>query len=185
MNPIHISVGIILIVVILGGLWGLTRTIKECETDGNCIPTDPLVGVIYYCENGVCKTKPFGNPASEYCAQHDGTIETRTDPDGGQYGVCIFSDGSECGQWDFYNGECQPGLITTTITTTTPQEHHGSSTHGKCSIDDDCITGGCNGEICQSKSEEPLMSICVYDPPYPKDFGYECKCIDQECMWFK
>jgi len=64
MNPIQISIGIILIVVLLGGLWGLTRTMKECETDEECIPAEPLVGVIYSCENGVCITKPFGNPVS-------------------------------------------------------------------------------------------------------------------------
>jgi len=76
MNPIHISVGIIVIIALLAGLWGLTRTIppvtitttvtiKECETDEDCIPAEPLVGARYVCENGVCKTKPFGNPF--YC----------------------------------------------------------------------------------------------------------------------
>lgn len=76
MNPIQISIGVILIVVLLGGIWGLTRTIPlatttttvktitECEIDDDCIPAEPLVGVRYLCENNVCKTKPFGNPVS-------------------------------------------------------------------------------------------------------------------------
>lgn len=62
MNPNQITVGIILIIVLLGGLWVLTGTIKECETDEDCIPAEPLVGARYVCENGICKTKPFGNP---------------------------------------------------------------------------------------------------------------------------
>ncbi len=71
----------------------------------------------------------------------------------------------------------------TTTTSTTIPEHHGSSTHGNCSANDDCIISGCNNEICQSKFEEPMMSICVYNPPYPKDLGYECRCTDKKCMW--
>ncbi|MBN1260537.1 MAG: DUF333 domain-containing protein, partial [Anaerolineae bacterium] len=27
----------------------------------------------------------------------------------GQYGVCIFPDGSECDEWAFFNGACAPG----------------------------------------------------------------------------
>ena len=76
MNPIQTSVGIIVIIALLAGLWMLTTTIppipttttlptKECETDEDCIPAEPLLGAIYYCDNGVCKTKPFGNPL--YC----------------------------------------------------------------------------------------------------------------------
>jgi len=64
MNHIQILIGIILILALLGGLWGLTMTMKECETDEECIPAEPLVGVRYLCENGVCITKPFGNPVS-------------------------------------------------------------------------------------------------------------------------
>jgi hypothetical protein len=77
MDPIHISIGIIIIIVLLGGLYGLTTTlppitistttvtIKECKTNEDCIPDEPLMGVSYYCENGICKTKPLGDPL--YC----------------------------------------------------------------------------------------------------------------------
>ncbi len=46
------------------------------------------------------------NPASVYCAQSAYKLETRTRPDGSQYGVCMFSDGKECEQWSFFRGEC-------------------------------------------------------------------------------
>jgi len=49
------------------------------------------------------------NPASVYCEEQGGKIEIRTQDDGGQYGVCIFPDGSECEEWAFFRGECKPG----------------------------------------------------------------------------
>jgi putative hemolysin len=50
----------------------------------------------------------MANPASVYCEEQGYTLEMRTDADGGTYGVCIFSDGSECDEWAFYRGECGP-----------------------------------------------------------------------------
>ena len=38
----------------------------------------------------------LANPASVYCDDNGGTLEIRTGADGGEYGVCIFDDGSEC-----------------------------------------------------------------------------------------
>lgn len=49
------------------------------------------------------------NPASVYCEEQGYRAEIRTDDEGGQYGVCIFPDGSECDEWAFYRGECEPG----------------------------------------------------------------------------
>lgn len=50
------------------------------------------------------------NPASVYCEENGGTLEIRTDEEtGGQVGICIFSDGSECDEWAFYRDECAPG----------------------------------------------------------------------------
>jgi len=51
----------------------------------------------------------LANPASVYCVEQGGTVDIRTGDDGGQHGVCVFPDGSECGEWDFYHGECAPG----------------------------------------------------------------------------
>lgn len=46
------------------------------------------------------------NPASVYCEEQGGLLEIRTGADGGQFGVCIFPDGSECEEWAFLRGEC-------------------------------------------------------------------------------
>lgn len=51
----------------------------------------------------------MANPASVYCEEQGGTLEIRTGQDGGQFGVCVFDDGSECEEWAFFRGECQPG----------------------------------------------------------------------------
>jgi putative hemolysin len=53
----------------------------------------------------------LANPASVYCQDNGGKIEMRTDSQGGQYGVCIFDDGSECDEWAFFRGECEPGQM--------------------------------------------------------------------------
>ena len=48
------------------------------------------------------------NPASIYCQEQGGSLENRM-VEAGQKGFCIFDDGSECGQWDFFREECKPG----------------------------------------------------------------------------
>ena len=67
-----------------------------------------------------------------------------------------------------------------------PEEYYGSSTYGQCQTDNDCYISGCNSEICQSKAEEPIASICILpDKPTPMQLNYGCKCIDQKCQWSK
>lgn len=48
------------------------------------------------------------NPASVYCEQQGNVLEIRTDANGGQQGVCVFPDGSECDEWAYFRGECGP-----------------------------------------------------------------------------
>ena len=62
-------------------------------------------------DNGENTEEPAGlaNPASVHCEEQGGTLEMRTDADGGQYGVCLFDDGSECEEWAYFRGECVPG----------------------------------------------------------------------------
>ena len=49
------------------------------------------------------------NPASVYCEENGGTLEIREDETDGQVGYCQFPDGSECEEWSFYRGDCNPG----------------------------------------------------------------------------
>lgn len=48
----------------------------------------------------------LANPASVYCSAAGYKEENRTDTSGGQYGVCVFPDGTECDSWAFARGEC-------------------------------------------------------------------------------
>jgi uncharacterized protein len=49
---------------------------------------------------------PMPNPASVYIAFLGYKEEIRKDIKGNEYGVCIFPDGSECDEWDFFRGNC-------------------------------------------------------------------------------
>jgi len=49
------------------------------------------------------------NPASVFCEEQGGTVDIRTGADGGQAGICVFPDGSECDEWAYFRDECAPG----------------------------------------------------------------------------
>jgi len=52
----------------------------------------------------------LANPASVFCEEQNGKIDIRIDEkNNGEYGVCIFKDGTECEEWAFYRGECKIG----------------------------------------------------------------------------
>jgi putative hemolysin len=51
----------------------------------------------------------LANPASVFCEEQGGTVDMRKDASGGMFGVCVFDDGSECEEWEFFRGECKPG----------------------------------------------------------------------------
>lgn len=50
------------------------------------------------------------NPASVFCEEQGGSVDLRTDASGGQYGVCVFADGSEVEEWAYFRGEAEPAI---------------------------------------------------------------------------
>ncbi len=58
-----------------------------------------------------CDPKPGINPASIFCQDQGGKVEIRDDASGGQVGICIFADGSECEEWALFRGDCPVGGI--------------------------------------------------------------------------
>ena len=46
------------------------------------------------------------NPASKFCIENYGRLEIRTALDGSQTGYCIFDNGKECEEWEYFRGEC-------------------------------------------------------------------------------
>lgn len=68
-----------------------------------------LIFVDYKTKEQTNDKKSLPNPAAVYCVEQGYKYEIKTNPDGSQYGVCAFPDGSECKGWAFYRGECQIG----------------------------------------------------------------------------
>lgn len=69
-------------------------------------------------------TATLPNPASVYCVEQGGELDLRTDAEGGQVGVCVFADGSECDEWALYRGECAPAGEAPEATATPPSYVH-------------------------------------------------------------
>lgn len=118
------------------------------------------------------------NPASVYCLKQGGKLEIRKDKDEGEYGVCVFSDGTECDEWAFFKGECKKKEVN--------EGFCGISTFGSCLKSLDCLKAGCSGQICQSKKEEPIITTCEYKDCYNSGkYNIECQCLNRQCQWYK
>lgn len=48
----------------------------------------------------------IGNPAAIYCQQMGYTYQTLPDGEGGESGICVMPDMTECAAWDFLSGQC-------------------------------------------------------------------------------
>ena len=60
----------------------------------------------------------------------------------------------------------------------------GTSTSGECYSDEDCIKSGCSGQVCASKKEEQIMTICEYRDCYNSEkYNLKCKCTENKCQW--
>ena len=64
-----------------------------------------------------CKDKKdevkLANPASVFCAENGGKTSIRIE-NYGDVGYCLFDDGTQCEEWAYFRGECQPGQFKTT-----------------------------------------------------------------------
>lgn len=62
-----------------------------------------------------CKDKEevkLANPASVFCVENGGKTSVRIE-NYGDVGYCLFPDGTECEEWAYFRGECQPGQFKT------------------------------------------------------------------------
>ncbi len=97
------------------------RTAADGGQSGFCIFPDGSECEEWAYFRGECKpgtadlpgSANLANPASVFCNDNGGKLEIRTAADGGQSGACIFPDGSECDEWAYFRGECQPGTPVT------------------------------------------------------------------------
>lgn len=90
------------------------RTAADGSQTGACVFPDGSECDEWAYFRGECAPASQGgsmpNPASVFCEQQGNTLEIRTAADGSQTGVCIFPDGSECDEWAYFRGECQPAI---------------------------------------------------------------------------
>ncbi|WP_301664029.1 putative hemolysin [Methanoculleus frigidifontis] len=71
--------------------WGVPVKILTIEETTATAPAMPGAGV-----SGIA------NPAAVYCQEQGYAYEIRANPDGSEYGVCIFENGTEMDAWEFY-----------------------------------------------------------------------------------
>lgn len=74
-----------------------------------------VAGIVYYFgfyqkEVSEEEEAELPNPAAVYCQEQGGTLKHQMFEKGVR-GFCLFDDGSQCGQWDFYRGECDKGQL--------------------------------------------------------------------------
>ncbi len=125
-----------------------------------------LIGIFMFCGCTNDNTQ-LPNPAAVKCEEDGYIYEIREDESGGQYGVCIFDDESECNGWAYFRGEC--GL------------------DFECGSDDYCVpTQCCHPTSCVPMSQAPDCSglMCSQEcVPGTMDCGQGlCVCVDGECQ---
>lgn len=77
----------------------------------------------------VTQAAGIANPASVYCLEKGGRLTIRKRGDGGEYGICTFTDGRQCEEWALWRGECPVGGIAVPAGTA-PTEHYCLVTGG-------------------------------------------------------
>jgi putative hemolysin len=89
-------IGLILVVAGLVYYFGFYQKGIEQETSSEQTGTENESGL--------------ANPASVYCEEQGGEISIKTF-ESGQRGFCLFDDGSQCDEWDFFQGNCAKGQL--------------------------------------------------------------------------
>ena len=125
--------------------------------DGRC-----FIGNKLYYENYVDKKKE----CPDFCTGIDGNLKVRcVDSKCIQMYGCLVDADCDTGQ-RCKNNKCLGKII-----------------EGGCRSDVDCVTGGCSGTICQSKSDEPVFTTCEYKDEYECFKTIDCGCVDGSCSW--
>ncbi len=122
------------------------------------------------------------NPASNYCKDNGYTWEIIKDAQGNEYGICKFPDGSQCEEWDYFNGKCKPGDTTVAVPTSKEQCESLGGKWGKfglapverCNLPttdgkSSCTDGSqCQAGLCIAESEGASLGKC---PEWKMNFG--------------
>lgn len=94
----------------------------------------------------------IANPASENCIKVGGMLTIEKRGDGGEFGVCSFTDNLQCEEWTMMRGDCPIGGIK--VTGYGPQGRYCTITGGRYTVtggDAANEKGTCtfkNGKVC-------------------------------------
>jgi len=100
---------------------------------------------------GSASTANMANPASVNCVNLKGTLEIRTDANGGQVGYCLLPGGKTCEEWGLFRGECEG------YPAATPSDEQ--PTTGESGL----LTGGAPSDVVSAKAVQSQATIVV--PP--------------------
>lgn len=75
-------------------------------------------------------------------------------------------------------------LTSCTSGTVQKEEFCGTSTNGYCTMDTECTTDGCSGQVCRATSEEPVITTCEWKACYDaQTYSVSCRCVQGACQW--
>lgn len=133
-------------------------------------------------------TFQIANPASVFCNENGGSLEIRNTTEG-QIGVCKFSDGTVCEEWDYYNGDCSVGYSKYLTL-----EDYYADVNTYCNTVEDCEiknVGNCCGQLpkCVNKNYIPdpdFVTEKCEDEDLFSGCGFmafnKCLCVDNNCI---
>ncbi len=117
---------------------------QRCEHDSMMTRTFTLLA-FWAATCGAALAQPQApNPASQRCIDEGGTLQIEQRPDGGQFGVCVFTDNRQCEEWALFRVECPVGGLRVTGYLT-PATRYCAITGGNVN-DNDCLLPG--GKSC-------------------------------------
>lgn len=96
----------------------------------SCINTNPET-------NNSSNSTALANPASEKCVRDGGADKVLYGPQG-QYGLCLFTDGSVCEEWAYFRGECVKGECNRTCQAINTRDEGWYDCHNKLLYWDRC-----------------------------------------------
>ena len=88
--------------------------------------------------------------------------------------TCLFRNCELCTTMDSLQPICERNFCTGIVKKISPPE---------CQSDNDCITGGCSGTICQPKDAPPIFTTCEWKDEYACYKEVSCSCLNNNCKW--